>query len=251
MSPRVDIYPSTADLESAAAREILHIVRLAIRNRGVCTLALSGGETPRALYRRLASLPPGEAPDWSRIHLCFGDERMVPPHDPESNYGMVRHELISRVPLPAGNVHRIRGERPPDIAAGEYASDLGRTLSFSGGRFDLVLLGLGDDGHTASLFPGTDVLGEREKSVRAVYVQRLSAWRVTVTLPVINSARNVLFLVSGSGKKDIVRRVLASPGPTAEIPATLVNPADSPPHWMLDIEAAASIRPWTEVSGNE
>jgi 6-phosphogluconolactonase len=170
---------------------------------------------------------------------------MVPPDDPESNYGMVRHEIIRRVPLPAGNVHRIRGERPPDIAAGEYAADLGRALSFSGGRFDLVLLGLGGDGHTASLFPGTDVLGEREKSVRAVYVQRLSAWRVTVTLPVINSARNVMFLVSGSGKKDIVRRVLASPGPTAEIPATLVNPADSPPHWMLDSEAGASVQPGT------
>jgi 6-phosphogluconolactonase len=245
MRPPVDIYASTTDLESAAERELLLIVRLAIRDRGVCTLALSGGETPRGLYRRLAVLSPGEAPDWSRIHLCFGDERMVPPDDPESNYGMVRHEIIRRVPLPAGNVHRIRGERPPDIAAGEYAADLGRALSFSGGRFDLVLLGLGGDGHTASLFPGTDVLGEREKSVRAVYVQRLSAWRVTVTLPVINSARNVMFLVSGSGKKDIVRRVLASPGPTAEIPATLVNPADSPPHWMLDSEAGASVQPGT------
>jgi 6-phosphogluconolactonase len=243
MRPLVDIYTSTADLESAAECEVLLIVRRAIRDRGVCTLALSGGETPRGLYRRLAALPPGEAPDWSRIHLCFGDERMVPPDNPESNYGMVRHEIICRVPLPAGNVHRIRGERPPGIAAGEYAADLERTLSFSGGRFDLVLLGLGEDGHTASLFPGTDVLGEREKTVRAVFVPRLSAWRVTVTLRVINGARNVLFLVSGLKKKDIVRRVLVSPGPAAEIPATLVNPADSSPRWMLDSGAGASVQP--------
>jgi 6-phosphogluconolactonase len=249
MRPRVDICTSTADLESAAEREVLLIARQAIHDRGVCTLALSGGETPRGLYRRLGALPPGEAPGWSRIHLCFGDERMVPPGSPESNYGMVRHEIICRVPLPAGNVHRIRGERPPDIAAGEYAADLGRTLPLSGGRFDLVLLGLGDDGHTASLFPGTDVLGERERTARAVFVPRLSAWRVTVTFPVINSARNVLFLVAGSQKQDIVRRVLASPGPDAEIPATLVDPADSPAHWLLDSEAGASVQPGTGIDG--
>lgn len=232
-------------MESAAEREVLGIARRALRERGACTLALSGGETPRGLYRRLAVLPAGEAPDWSRIHLCFGDERMVPPDDPESNYGMVRQDLICRIPLPAGNVHRIRGERLPEIAAAEYAADLERALSFSGGRFDLVLLGLGDDGHTASLFPGTDVLREREKTVCAVCVPELSSWRVTVTLPVINSARDVLFLVSGLKKTDIVRRVLESPGPAADIPATLVDPADSPPHWMLDSEAGASVQPGT------
>jgi 6-phosphogluconolactonase len=250
MRPRVDIYPSMADLELAAQDEFLLVVRRAIRERGVCALALSGGETPRGLYRRLGALPPGEGPDWGGIHLCFGDERMVPPDNPESNYGMVRRELICRVPLPAGNVHRIRGERPPESAAGEYAADLGRTFSLSGGRFDLVLLGLGSDGHTASLFPGTDVLGEREKSVRAVYVPGLSAWRVTVTLPVINSARNVLFLVSGSEKKDIVRKVLISPGASADIPATLVAPLDSSPRWMLDSGAGAAVQPRTEESGN-
>jgi 6-phosphogluconolactonase len=248
MRARIETYESTGEMESAAEREVLGIARRAIRDRGACTLALSGGETPRGLYRRLAVLPAGEAPDWSRIHLCFGDERMVSPDDPESNYGMVRHELICHIPLPAGNVHRIRGERPPDVAAGEYAADLERALSSSGGRFDLVLLGLGNDGHTASLFPGTDVLGEREKTVCAVFVPELSSWRVTVTVPVINSAREVLFLVSGAKKNDIVRRVLGSPGPTAEIPATLVSPADSPPHWMLDRGAGASVRP---VAGSD
>jgi 6-phosphogluconolactonase len=248
MRKRVDIYRSTPDLESAAEREVLGILLQAIRDRGVSTMALSGGETPRGLYRILASLPAGRAPDWSRIHICFGDERMVSPDDPESNYGMVRHELICRVPLPAGNVHRIRGERPPEIASGEYAADLERTLAFSGGRFDIVLLGLGVDGHTASLFPGKYVLGERVKTVCALYVPGLSSWRVTVTLPVINSAREVLFLVSGGKKKDIVRRVLDSPGPDPAIPATLVSPADFPPHWMLD-SAAASVRAGKGIDG--
>jgi 6-phosphogluconolactonase len=242
MRRRVDIYPATSDLDLAAEGEVLGIIGRAVVERGVCTVSLSGGETPRGLYRRLAALPPGRAPEWARIHICFGDERMVSPDDPESNYGMVRDELICRIPLPAGHVHRIRGERAPDAAAAEYATDLERTLSLSGGRFDCVLLGLGADGHTASLFPGNDVIREREKTVREVYVPALAAWRVTVTLPVINGARNVLFLVSGMKKNDIVRRVLETPGPDAEIPATLVDPPDAPVHWMLDVDAASLLR---------
>ena len=235
---RVDIYPAAAELESAALEEILGHLRGAVRARGVCAVALSGGETPRSVYRKLAAVPPAKSPDWSRVHLCFGDERMVSPDDPASNYGMVREELICRIPLPAGNVHRIRGEREPGVAAAEYAADLERTLPLCGGKFDLVLLGLGGDGHTASLFPGTDVLEEREKTVRAVYVAGLSAWRVTVTLPVINNARSVLFIVAGAGKREILHRVLDSPEPRIDIPATLVSPAGSVPRWIVDEEAA-------------
>lgn len=241
MQRRVDIYPATGELELAAEREVLGIIRRSLEERGVCTISLSGGETPRGLYRRLAALEGGRAPDWGRIHVCFGDERMVPPDDPESNYGMVRDELICRIALPAGHVHRIRGERSPEVAAAEYAAELARTLPLSGGRFDCVLLGLGTDGHTASLFPGTEVVRERERTVRGVYVPSLSAWRVTVTLPVINGARDVLFLVSGGKKSEIVRRVLQAPGPDPEIPATLVSPEDGSLHWMLDGDAAESL----------
>ncbi len=240
--PRLDVYPEIAGMESAAEREILGAVRKAIDERGTCTLGLSGGETPRGLYRKLAALPEGEAPDWRRVHVCFCDERMVSPDDPESNYGMVRDELISRIPLPAGNVHRIRGERPPAVAAAEYAADIGKTLLLSGGRFDILLLGLGVDGHTASLFPGTVVLAERGKPASAVFVPVLNSWRVTLTLPVINGGRDVIFLVAGAKKADIVRRVLDSPGPDARIPATLVEPADSSPRWILDAEAGVSAR---------
>lgn len=239
-NPRIEVCRGVSAMESAAVREILGAVRKAVGDHGVCTLGLSGGETPRGLYRKLSALGEGEAPDWSRIHLCFCDERMVPPDDPESNYGMVRDELISRVPLPAGNVHRIRGERPPVIAAGEYAADIGKTLSRTGGRFDILLLGLGADGHTASLFPGTDLLGERTNLAGAVFVPRLNSWRVTLTLPVINGAREVVFFVAGKEKADIVRRVLESPGPEPGIPATLVDPEDSSPLWILDAEAGAS-----------
>ncbi len=239
---RIDVYPSAADLHAAAENEVVRLLRQSTGERGVATIALAGGETPRALYRRLSLLPPEKAPDWRRIHLCFGDERMVSPDDPGSNYGMVRDELIRRIPLPAGNVHRIRGERPPDVASAEYDDDLDRTLPLTGGKFDVLLLGLGPDGHTASLFPGTDVLAERSRRAAAVFVPRLSAWRVTVTLPVINAARNVVFLVSGGDKQEIVRKVLESSGPSAELPATLVDPADAPARWMLDGASAALLR---------
>jgi len=237
---RIDVYREVSGVESAAEREILGAVRSAIGERGICTLGLSGGETPRGLYGKLSALGDGDAPDWSKIHLCFCDERMVSPDDPESNYGMVRDALISRIPIPAGNVHRIRGERSPLVAASEYAADIEKTLALSGGRFDVLLLGLGADGHTASLFPGTDVLREQGKSVSAVFVPALNTWRVTLTLPVINGARVVLFLVAGAKKADIVRRVLESGGPDPGIPATLVDPSGSPTRWILDAAAGVS-----------
>jgi len=237
--PRVEVYPTPERLAEAAEREVLRAIALALGRRGICALALSGGETPRALYRRLADTADGGDPDWSRVHVCFGDERMVPPDDPASNYGMVRDELIARVPLPAGNVHRIRGERPPQVAAREYAADIGAMLTRTGGKLDVVLLGLGADGHTASLFPGTDVLGERSRPVCAV--EAPVGPRVTLTLPVINGAREVLFLVSGGAKAGIVRRVLEPAPGEQPLPASLVDPVDAAPFWMLDAAAAGSI----------
>jgi len=237
--PRVEVYPTPERLAEAAEREVLGTIAAAIGARGICALALAGGETPRALYRRLAETADRGDPDWSRVHLCFGDERMVPPDDAASNYGMVRDELIAWIPLPAGNVHRIRGERPPDVAAREYAADITRLLGRTGGKLDLVILGLGPDGHTASLFPGTAVLDERTEPVRAVAAS--VGPRVTLTLPVINGARRVLFLVSGAAKAGIVRRVLEPEPGEQRLPASLVGPAESAPCWLLDAAAAASL----------
>jgi len=238
-SLRIEVFPTPERLTEAAGKEVLGVIARAIGERGICALALSGGETPRMLYRRLAETADGDEPDWSRVHLCFGDERMVSPDDAASNYGMVRDELIAHIPLPAGNVHRIRGERPPAIAAREYAADIAGVLSRTGGKFDLVLLGLGTDGHTASLFPGTDVLDERAEAVRAVVAS--VGPRVTLTLPVINGAREVLFLVSGEAKASIVRRVLEPAAGEPPLPASLVRPVASAPCWMLDAAAAGSL----------
>jgi len=237
--PRVEVFGNPGLLAAAAEREVLRVIAFALGERGICAIALSGGETPRALYRRLADPADGEEPDWSRVHLCFGDERMVHPDDPASNYGMVRDELIAHIPLPAGNVHRIRGERPPDVAAREYAADIESVLSRTGGQLDLVLLGLGEDGHTASLFPGTEVLNERTLPVRAV--QASVGPRVTLTLPVINGAREILFLVSGGAKSTVVRRILQPAAGEPPLPASLVQASSSPPFWMLDAAAAAAL----------
>ena len=235
--PRVQVYPTPALMTAAAGTEILRAIRQAVGERGIFSLALSGGETPRALYRRLAETADADEPDWSCVHLCFGDERMVHPDDPASNYGMVRDELIAHVPIPAGNVRRIRGERPPGVAAREYAADLGGLIARTGGKLDVVLLGLGEDGHTASLFPGTDAVRERTQPV--VAVQAAVGPRVTITLPVINAAREVIFLVEGGAKADIVRRVLEPAPGEQPLPASLVDPAGSAPLWMMDAAAAS------------
>jgi 6-phosphogluconolactonase len=238
-TPRVSISPTVDDFEIASACEIAKGITAAIHERGGCLIALSGGHTPRGVYRRLADLLITQSVDLSRVHLIFGDERMVPPDDPDSNYGMIQREFISRVPIPTPNVHRIRGEVKADAAAREYERELQTLLPLFAGRCDLILLGLGEDGHTASLFPGSAVLRELQQTAREVFVPRLESWRVTLTLPVINRARAVLFLVTGGQKAAIVRNVLTSTRSREDLPATLVRPHPGSLSWMLDAEAAA------------
>jgi 6-phosphogluconolactonase len=155
-------------------------------------VALAGGSTPRAAYALLATEEFAARVDWSRVHVLWGDERCVPPDDPDSNYRMAREALLDKIPIPTENVHRIRGELPPDEAAAAYQAELEAVLG-AGGRFDLVLLGMGVDGHTASLFPGTAALHEGERWVVAAFVDKLSAWRVTLTPVVLNAAAQVTF----------------------------------------------------------
>jgi 6-phosphogluconolactonase len=238
-TPRVEISPTVDDFEIAAAHAIAGVITAAIRERGGCLIALSGGNTPRGVYRRLGDSLVAKTVDLNRIHLIFSDERMVPADDPDSNYGMVRHELISRATIPALNVHRIRGEVKAEIAAREYQRELQTLFPLFTNRCDLILLGLGEDGHAASLFPGTRVLHELRHSVRAVFVPHLKSWRVTLTLPVINRARAVLFLVTGEQKATVVGRILASAQSREDLPATLVRPHPGTLTWMLDVEAAA------------
>jgi 6-phosphogluconolactonase len=166
---------------------------------------------------------------------------MVLPDHPDSNYGMARRELIERVPIPTENVHRIQGELSAEQAALEYANELRSMYKGRIPMFDCVLLGVGEDGHTASLFPGTDAVSEDEKGAVALFVPRLKAWRVTLTFPVINNAREIIFLAEGEKKASIVRKVIESATPSMDFPATMVRPHDGGLRWMLDSEASSFI----------
>ena len=238
---RIRTCPGSDRLARAAAE---HFVTLAARRRRLrrrFAVALAGGSTPRAAYALLATEEFAARVDWSRVHVLWGDERCVPPDDPDSNYRMAREALLDKIPIPTENVHRIRGELPPDEAAAAYQAELEAVLG-AGGRFDLVLLGMGVDGHTASLFPGTAALHEGARWVVAAFVDKLSAWRVTLTPVVLNAAAQVTFVVSGAGKAERLREVLAGPYQPDVLPAQVVRPTDGRLLWLVDAAAAAHLR---------
>lgn len=230
------IFPDPPALAHAAAGRFVELAQAAIDARGQFFVALAGGSTPRPTYRTLASEPFARRVDWTYVHVFWGDERCVPPDHPDSNYRMARESLLDHVPIPDGNVHRIKGEVVPDWAASSYEMELEQVLG-PDGRLDLILLGLGEDGHTASLFPDTTVLEEQEYAVDALYLGRLGTWRVTLTLPVINNARHVIFLVTGTEKADVLARVRAG----ESLPAALVQPAEGELIWLVDRDAAGKL----------
>lgn len=228
-------------LADTAAHRIADAATEAIAARGRFTIALAGGATPRATYARLALAPCCDRVDWSRTWVFFGDERGVPPEHPDSNYGMAHATLLSKVPLPAAQVLRIRAEAEDhEAAAAEYAKALERVFATRRGqlpRFDMVLLGLGVDGHTASLFPGSPVLKEVFRTVAAVHAAAAAIpQRLTLTLPVLNAAARVVFLVAGAEKAKVVRALLVE---GAWLPAAMVRPDAGELVWLLDRAAAA------------
>jgi len=239
----IHIRKTHEDLARFAAGHIADSLSRAINVRSEGSLVLSGGETPRRVYQLLGSKPFIDLLDWNRIHCYFGDERMVPPDDADSNYGMARRELIEHVPIPPDNVHRIRGELPPEDAAREYSNELRLRYKQETPRFDCVLLGIGEDGHTASLFPGTSALDERKELSVALFVPRLRAWRVTLTFPVINNAREIIVLAEGTKKASVLKKVIGSVSTSKDFPMTMVRPHDGELHWILDSEAASFVRP--------
>jgi 6-phosphogluconolactonase len=197
------VYPDEPRLVAGAADLIAAHAADAVADQGRFSIALSGGNTPRPVYERLAKA----GLDWTRVHLFFGDERCVPPEDSRSNYHMAKAALIDRIPIPPANVHRMRGEDIPEAAAEAYADELVGALG-PDGRLDLVLLGLGDNGHTASLFPGLAAVAETKRTVLAAYVEVVGMWRLTLTPPPINAAGRVVFLAAGDGLAEILHRVL-------------------------------------------
>lgn len=227
------IYSDADEVAHAVAETFCTVVAGVLADRALARVALAGGSTPKAAYRLLASPGYRDRVEWSRVELFFGDERCVPPDHPESNYRMAREALLDHVPLGADHVHRIAGERAPAEAAAAYAAVLKRQLGPTG-RLDLALLGMGPDGHTASLFPGTAALQERVALAKEVFVSRLSSWRVTLTAPVLSAASHVVIAVVGEEKADALKRALAEPD--GAVPIQLVRGAEQ--RWLVDRAAA-------------
>ena len=233
---RVLVHEDKAELADAAARDFARRAAEFIAEHGRFTVALAGGSTPRVVYELLASEYGGAADlDWSRVHAFFGDERTVPPEDEDSNYRMARETLLDHVPV--GSVHRMRGELPPEEAAAEYEAELRGFFGDGLPHFDLIMLGIGPDGHTASLFPQTSALEVMDRLVTANTVPKLETERITLTVPVINAARAVAFLVAGEDKAQALREILEGDGDPHVYPAKFVQP-DGDLTWMMDRAAA-------------
>jgi 6-phosphogluconolactonase len=240
--PLIRVFDDPDALARGAADELTQRA-LAVTDAGdAFNVALSGGSTPDRLLRLLADEPYSTRISWTDVHLFWGDERAVPPDDPDSNFGAARDALITKVGIPAGNVHRIKGETEPQDAAAEYEMDLRRHFALDEGRlprFDLVFLGMGADGHTASLFPGTDALAETRRLVTANWVAVLESHRITLTCPVFNHAACIMFLVAGAEKAETLRLVLE--GPQGKYPAQLIRPASGELLWYVDRAAGTAL----------
>jgi len=237
-----EVLPTAADLFHAAAEEFVRVARTAIGAQGRFAVALSGGSTPKALYSLLATNYADFV--WNRVFLFFGDERHVPPTDPESNYRMVNESLLTKIAIPAENVFRVRTENPDaTAAAAEYEAQLRRFFELKPNefpRFDLILLGVGPDGHTASLFPDSPALDESSRLVVANWVAKFNTHRITFTFPVLNRAAEVLFLASGADKAEMLHQVLEGKS-NPPLPSQRVQPSDGKLLWMLDEAAAAKL----------
>lgn len=246
---QITVLPDLDAMSQEAARRFVGAAKMAVSARGRFTVALAGGSTPERLYRLLASDTYRDQVPWQATHVFFGDERAVPPDDAQSNYRMARRALLDAVPIPPAQVHRMEGERDPLEAATAYEQAVRQDFGLGVGqvpRFDLILLGMGPDGHTASLFPRTKALEDFADLVVANYVEKLETWRLTFTYPVLNAAAQVLFLVGGTDKAAAVRAVLQGEPNREEYPSQGVLPTDGTVTFLLDTTAAASL---TDIGG--
>jgi 6-phosphogluconolactonase len=234
-NPEIQVLPTPAEVAHEAARRIVTLADEAIALSGSFTLALAGGSTPKALYELLANDPYNHQIDWSKVQIFFGDERTVPPTDAQSNFRMAKEALLDHVPIPRNQVFRMRGEIEPEAAAIEYGQLLKER--FGDGGLDCCLLGMGDDGHTASLFPNTTALSEPKHRCVANRVEKLNTWRITMTAPFINRSRQVILLVTGESKQSRLAEVLEGPRDPQRLPVQLIEP-EGRLTWLLDIAAA-------------
>lgn len=238
MRQGLTVYPDSRELAKGAALFFIDSFNRAVAAKGFFGVVLSGGATPLLLYSLLSSEYKNDI-DWKKAHLFWGDERCVPPDSAESNYGVARRSLISAIAIPPGNVHRIKGELDPHKAAAEYERELVSFFGLDGltpPPFDLVLLGLGADGHTLSLFPGTQGLDEKERLVIANHVEKLKSWRVTLTFKAIENAKKTVFLISGADKAVVLNEALEG----KDYPAGKVRGAEVV--WLADSAAGALVK---------
>jgi 6-phosphogluconolactonase len=240
LTPEIKVFPDPAAVAAEAAERVVRAAEQAVELRDAFSLVLAGGGTPRLLYERLASDDYRSQVPWAKVEVFFGDERAVPPDHPDSNHRMAREALLSKVPVPGDNVYRMKGELDPEQAAKEYGQMLKDRFGDAGP--DLVLLGMGDDGHTLSLFPGTPAVDESKHRVVANYAEQSTtgkSWRITMTAPFVNRAQQVLMLVTGANKATRLAEVLeADPGEPPKYPVQLIRPESGRIAWLLDAAAA-------------
>ena len=245
---QIEVHPNTAHLNRAAAEHLVRLAQAAAATQGSFAVALSGGSTPTGMYGLLATPEFADRADWPRVHVFWGDERCVPPDHADSNYRMACDSLLRHVPLAEENIHRIPAELEPEQAATRYEEVLRRFFTGDvptraklgedmGPGLDLVLLGMGEDGHTASLFPASQAIRKEKHWVVADYVAKLAAWRITLTPAVINAAAHVVFLVAGHSKSKMLQQVLKGPYQPDAVPAQAVHPTSGQLLWLVDAEA--------------
>ncbi|HEX8709992.1 MAG TPA: 6-phosphogluconolactonase [Pyrinomonadaceae bacterium] len=240
--PRVLIFDDAAEVARAVAERFVAVAQAASASSGRFSVALAGGTTPKRVYELLASEELRSRVDWQKAHIFFGDERCVPPDHAESNYRMASEALLSHLDTPAQNIHRMRGEGDALANARLYEDEM--RAYFDGAawpRLDLVLLGLGEDGHTASLFPATAALGEQQSWVAANWVEQLKAFRLTLTVPAINHAAHIVFMVVGAGKAERLAAVLQEEPEERRLPSQLIRPLDGSLEWYVDRAASARL----------
>ena len=248
-----EVWPTAEALAVAMAKLLASHIHAAVAKRGVARVALSGGTTPQATFKVLADPAQGFANTlpWDKLQLFWVDERCVPPAHPESNYGVCKQLLLDQVGIPEANVFRMEGELDPEEAASRYESTLRNVMRLEGAEsptFDLIVLGMGPDGHTASWFPHTEALHEFGRLVVANHVPQKDTWRITLTIPVVNQGTEVAFACEGEGKSAILAEVLTGPRDPERLPSQLVRPASGRLLFLLDEPAAAQLPSASEVS---
>jgi 6-phosphogluconolactonase len=247
------VEPDAAALAGRAAHHFVEMVSEAVAARGRARIAISGGSTPKPAFQLLAdpNQPWRARMPWENLDLYWVDERTVPPDAADSNYRMTREALLDHVPLKPEQIHRMEGELDPHVAASRYESELRNSFRLEGAespRFDLIALGMGDDGHTASLFPHTEAIHEMSRLVIANQVPQKDTWRITLTWPVINHASSVFFLIAGADKAEILNQVLTGPRDPEKLPSQLIWPSSGILTLILD-KAAAAFLPATDEHG--